>query len=512
MKIRHANLILCVVALLSILLLAFGVVFAQGETSILTPKYGGTLVIGNDSNPEGWDPQIATGIGERYLSCIYEGLVRNVRGEIVPLLAKSWDATTQDVTFHLREGVKFHNGRELVANDVVFCFERIKENDPPSMESPIFQTVDRIEALDDYTVRIYFESFYAPFLELMGKARVYPPEAVERLAEEPVGTGPFKLGEFVPNDHVTLVRNDDYWQEGLPYLNAIEFRIVPDATTALVAFKQKEVDMLTSKIPIPIADLKAMLNDPNIKMHAGGAPIWLYVCFNNLFPPTDSLLVRKAIAHCIDAELINQVVYEGIFTPAQGFLPPGHWAYNPDFTFPEYDIDEAKRLFEEAGITKLQAKITNKAFNPQYYQVVEIIGSELAKAGVELEIIPMELGRWLEVVVPEPQEPYAFWSFPNTRLSDPDHYWGTTILNIPSYSGYRNEEVQVNLRKEALEQVSRAARKEIYDRMQEIMMEELPLRVILWTEAYNAAHGYVMNFDSSGDVNWFYVDQTWLNK
>lgn len=209
---------------------------------------------------------------------------------------------------------------------------------------------------------------------------------------------------------------------------------------------------------------------------------------------------------------MNSLLYSGIAEPATTFFPPSSWTFNPEYTLPEYDIEEARRLFEETGITELIAKVPTKQYNPIYYQAIEVMAAELDKAGVTLQIIPMEIGRWLEVAVPEPQEDFAFWGFLSVRLPDPDHFLGSTILNIPNYSGYYNEQVQGCLREIGFSSSSRDVREAVYDAMQSILVEEIPIVPLLWVPRYNACHSYVNGFSSPYSIEWLYLEKTWLNR
>jgi peptide/nickel transport system substrate-binding protein len=271
--------------------------FAQSAQKVLT--------IGVDQEAVGLDPHIVTAFSSfRRIDLLYNRLVRlDDNLAIVPDLAESWDIPNNlTYVFHLRHGVKFHNGREMKADDVKYSLERVLDPKTASPGRSFISSIKSIDVADSYTVRISLTSPLASLLDGLtsNNCSIVPREAVEQngnLQKVAVGTGPFMLKEWVPDNSMTLVRNPDYFEKGAPLLDTIIFRVIPEQASLLAGVKSGELDMATINEGSIIMQAKGeqglvVMQKPGINVRTFG--------FNTTRKPFDDVRVREAVALALD--------------------------------------------------------------------------------------------------------------------------------------------------------------------------------------------------------------------
>src|SRR6266446_7064240 len=222
-----------------------------------TPKRGGTLVVGNDEDAVGLDPHLSVAFASsNYFEHVYSGLIRfNAKMELEGELASSWDIPDpRTYVFKLRKGIKFHNGREMTSEDVRYSIERIRDPKNGSVLRSVYATVERVETPDAYTVRLKLSKPDAALLGMLATRASYvvPKEEVEKhgtLQKDAVGTGPFKLAEYITGSHMRFVRNDQYFEAGLPYLDGFTIQVIKDESSRLAALRKGTVDLTWIKAP-----------------------------------------------------------------------------------------------------------------------------------------------------------------------------------------------------------------------------------------------------------------------
>ena len=402
---------LLIILLLGTVLLASGTLSGSGSASASAsaeqPVYGGTLVVAEMAEPPGLDPTTnpAAAIDRILQHNLYEGLVKiDPQGNILPALAEEWEVSPDglEYTFHLRRGVKFHNGRELVAEDIKFTFERAMDPETGHPHPEYYANVAEIEVLDKYTVRFRMKAPTPGFLYYLteGDSIIVPEEAVETLASQPIGTGPFKFVEWVRGDHVTLERFEDYYgtdAQGnkLPYLDRVIFKFIPDPSAALAALQAGNVDVIIltgENVPVVEAD-------PNLKIVSGPQNLVQIMAINNAREPFDDLRVRQAICHALDRERIIEGAMFGYGTPIGSHLTPVSPYYADMLWVCEYDPERAKELLAEAGYPEgFKAKVKLPQPYEPHIRTGEIIADQLREVGIELELEIIEWGRWLSEV------------------------------------------------------------------------------------------------------------------
>lgn len=391
------------VALLTVGFLSAGMfAFAQEQ--------GGSAVVSFQNDVSTLDPQVGYDWQNwSIIKSIFDGLMDYVPGttELTPHLAESYAVSDDGLTytFTLRQGVTFHNGREMVADDVRYTFERVLDPETQSPGQGFYLTIagaqefidgaaDNIagvEVVDDYTVRFTTSEPDASFLHKLGLnfAHVVPQEAVEAAAgdfgHQPVGTGGFMLDEWALGQHIRLVRNPDYFEAGVPYLDQLTFEIGVDPNVAFLRLQRGEVDILGDGIPS--ARYTEVLADPILsELVATGEQMQTgYVTINVEMEPFTDVRVRQALNMAINKDRIVRIVNNRA-VPANQILPPLFESYASDYQGYAYDPEAARALLAEAGFpdgfdTVLYAY--NVAPNDRIAQAIQ---ADLAEIGVNAEL------------------------------------------------------------------------------------------------------------------------------
>nr|WP_242035312.1 ABC transporter substrate-binding protein [Mesobacillus harenae] len=332
------------------------------------PKPGGVVQILNPADPDMLDPHKTSSIyTHNILGLVYSKLVTYETGpdveyseyNIVPDLAKEWKISDDGkvYTFYLRENAKWHNvapvnGRNVDAGDVVATFERIKTL--PGHQAYMLDQIDKVETPDDLTVEIHLKAPFAPFLSYMANHFMWilPKEAVEGkidLENTAVGTGPFVLDKWERNVETVFTKHEDYFLEGLPYLDGVNFKVVPDEDTRLAAFRTQRADTTGLLSPQQFGNL--IKSDPNLQYTETLFPTQNQVYMNATRKPFDNVKVRKAISLAIDKQNAVDQIFGGgeISGPVNPSL--GKWALTKEEreSMQPYDVEEAKKLLAEAG-------------------------------------------------------------------------------------------------------------------------------------------------------------------
>jgi peptide/nickel transport system substrate-binding protein len=376
--------------------------FAVAVTAMSLPAYAAKtdLTMGVVLEPPHLDPTggAAAAIDEVVYSNVFEGLTKIDRnGEVKPALAKSWTISDDGLTytFTLNDGVKFHDGSEMTAEDVKFTLDRAMAEDSTNAQKALFEPIDSVAVTDPSTVVVTLKRPTGHFLFNLGwgDAVIVAPETADDNKSKPVGTGPFKFVEWVPGDHITLEKNADYWGDAVA-LDKATFKIIPDPAAATAALMAGDVDAF-GNFPAPEA-VPQFEADPRFTVAVGSTEGETILSTNNGKPPFDNPKVRQAIAHSIDRQAIIDGAMFGLGTPIGSHFAPHHPAYvDLTGTYP-YDLDKAKALLAEAGFPD-GFEATLKLPPPTYARRGgEIIADQLGKVGIKLEIIPVEWAQWLE--------------------------------------------------------------------------------------------------------------------
>lgn len=361
-----------------------------------------TLVIGMQQEPTSLDPTAdATASIDGMLTMnVYEALTTVAEnGEVLPNLATGWDVSEDGLTytFKLVENVTFHDGTEFDAQDVVFSFNRAMAEDSTNPSKGIFKPIASVTALDPQTVEIELTEKDAFFLFNMGQgdSAIVAEESADTNNTNPVGTGPFKLENWTRGDRLTLVKNPDYRDADSVALDRVEFRFISDPAAATAAMMAEELDAFPG---FPAPELLPQFEaDPRFRVNIGSTEGEVILAMNNAKPPFDNIEVRRAVATAIDRDAIIDGAMYGQAVPIGSFYPPHGTAY-VDLTgaYP-HDVEKAKAMFDEAGVTGSTMTLRVPPF-PYAMRSAEIVQAQLSDAGIDAKVENVEWGFWLDEV------------------------------------------------------------------------------------------------------------------
>lgn len=358
------------------------------------------LILGATLEPPSLDPttEAAAAVDEVTYANIFEGLTSiNANGAVEPGLATGWEISDDGLTytFTLMEGVQFSDGTDFTAEDVVFTLNRVIGEDSVSSKATLFAAIESVEALGDYTVQLNLSRPEGLLLFNLGvgDAAIVAPESIDQIATNPVGTGPYVIGDRTEGDRITLTRNEHYDREA-PYFDTVTIRYITDPAAQTAAVLSGDVHVFTN-IGAPEA-LGAFEADPRFEVMVGTTEGETVMSANWRREPFDNPLVRQAIMHAIDRQGIVDTAMFGYGTPIGTHFAP----HNPDYldltdVYP-YDPDRARELLAEAGLAD-GFEATLMLPPPTYARRGgEVIQGYLADVGIEVELIPVEWGQWLE--------------------------------------------------------------------------------------------------------------------
>lgn len=358
------------------------------------------LIVGMAADAKSLDPQMTNDTtSSTHLIQMYEPLFAfDENKNLVGCLAESWkklDPLTYEIK--LREGVKFHNGDELTAEDAVFTLHRMTTpRAAPVKAYGANIDPEGLKVLDKYTFQVKTPSPIGGFLALLNHSSAYimNKKVVEAAGEdygrEPIGTGPYRYVSMLKGDHVIYERFDDYWGEKAK-IKTLRIRTIPEATSRVIELETGNVDISYN---LPNNDFKRLKDEDKVNMYNNPGTSLTYMGFNTRKPPFDNPEVRKAITIAIDREAALDVVFQGLGrVPTSPLLPLNK--YFPDPVPVEYDPDKAKAMLDKAGVKDLSFTIyTNE--NKQRKDYAEIIQSMLADLDIKVEIQVLEWGHFLE--------------------------------------------------------------------------------------------------------------------
>jgi peptide/nickel transport system substrate-binding protein len=456
-----------------------------------TPKKGGKLVIASGGDPGQFNPGLTTAGGTHLVTGnIYSGLLQfDEKLDPQPNLAERWQVSPdgQQYTFTLRKGVKWHDGRPFTSADVKFTFEEILLKFHSRTKAGLEHTLAGIDAPAEDTVVFRFKEPYAPLLRRLDvvEAPILPKHVFEGTDVQkneanlkPVGTGPFKLAEYVRGDRIRLVRNDDYFKPGLPLLDEVIVRIIPQSTTSLLALEQGEVDY-SSDVPGPeIARLRANKDVKLVQAPAGpGGSFCVEQMFFNLSrAPLDKLEVRQAFAHAVNRQQILDQVRFGQGRVATGPIASKMaWAYNPNVTRYDHNVAKARELLAKAGVSNLTVTFVHAS---SFQRTAEVVRQNMAAVGLDVQLRTLEVNAANDQLFVRKDFDLGIGSYcngPDPEVGVTRAYVSSNIGPIPfsNGAGYRNAKVD-ELFQKAAATVDQGQRARYYAETQDILVKDLP--------------------------------------
>ncbi|MFP3960036.1 MAG: ABC transporter substrate-binding protein [Spirochaetaceae bacterium] len=423
--------------------------------------------------PDTLDPQATTGtLTFQVLRSVYETLaVPDEEGRMEPGLARSWETSDDGLrwTFELRQGVRFHHGRELIAEDVAATFERMLAEDSGSPWREDFGAIEAVETPDDYTVVFVLEEPYAPLLASLasGWGAILPADLIRDghdFGREPVGTGPFRMSRWVRDNRIVLERHEDYRVRDLPRVNRINMNIITEPSVQVQGLLSGDLHVIDTVLP---GDIETIRDASDARLYRQLTALVLVMSMNTEREPLDKLEVRQAINHAIDKQEVLEVAYTG--GEVVGTFMDSQSPYYVDFTdlYP-YDPERARELLDEAGVeegTSIDLVV------PQNYEfhvrAAEMYDAMLAEVGLDTEIRLVDWSTWLSDVYRRSR--FDLTVIGHTGKLDPDGRLG----GESNYTNWHDDRFA-----ELIEQARRESefegRSELYAEALEIIAREVP--------------------------------------
>lgn len=499
---KWLSVFLALIFVLSITLTGCG----SEETATNTDtEQGKSLVFARGGDSVSLDPaDVTDGESLNVTINIFDTLIDYKEGntDLQPALAESWEPSDDGLTwtFHLKQGVKFHDGTDFNADAVVFNFNRWmdKENPYHTGDFPYYgymfggykgdegHVIKDVVAKDENTVVVHLNTPLGPFLNnlAMSPFAIASPTAVkkygENFGENPVGTGPFVFKEWARNDKIVLEKNPNYYKKGYPLLDELIFKSIPDNSARFIALQSGDIDMMDGVNPDDVTT--ARTND--------ALQVWLrpsmnvgYLAFNTQKAPFDDVRVRRALNMAVNKQALIDAFYNGLAEPAKNPLPPSLWGYNDDVKDYGYNLDKAKELLKEAGYengftTDFWYMPVPRPYIPQGKKIAEAMQSDFEKIGVRTNLVTEEWATYLEKTgVGDHTMALLGWTGDNGDpdnfiyvLLDKDNAQGPDAGNI---AFYKNDELHDILIK-AQQSADKAERTELYKQAQEIIHNDAP--------------------------------------
>ncbi len=370
------------------------------ESALQGPTYGGKVVVGVQQDIDSLDPHKATAAGTKeILFNIFEGLVKvDENGNLMDAVAKSHTISEDGLvyTFILRENVKFHNGNVVKAEDVKYSLERVSGLLDGTPLISTLSTIQKVDILDEQTVQVTVGSANTELIYSF-VAAIIPKGSGESDAGTPIGTGPFSYVSYKPQEKIVIAKNPEYWQEGLPYLDEVQFKIVNSPDTALLDLQGGSIDIYPYLTDSQANELKGIF-----EVSAAPSNVVQALFLNNAVAPFDNVKVRQAVCYAMDKDLANEFVVGGSGSLISSAMLPTLKDYYIDLNTTYgtgANIEKAKALLAEAGYENgIEFDIKVPSNYEAHVQTAEVIAEQMKEAGIKATIVPVEWNTWLDEV------------------------------------------------------------------------------------------------------------------
>jgi peptide/nickel transport system substrate-binding protein len=455
-----------------------------------------TVVVPIESHPANLDPRIGTDAqSERIGQLLFDGLLERDRNfQLRPALAERWESPDPlTYRFHIRHGVRFHDGRPLTARDCAYTLRSIRDGTVPTVKAATFRLVQSIETPDDYTLLVRLSEPYASFLWSLtqGAIGIVPEGAGKDFGARPIGTGAFRFVRQAQDEEVVLERNRDCWNgsggdaaaPGRP-VERVQFKVVPDATVRALELRKGAADVALNSLSADM--VLALRREKHLRVMAEPGTIYQYLALNLSDPVLRRKEVRQALAYGTDTEPIIRYVWRGMARPAASMLPPNHWAYDGALRPISYDPAKAARLLDQAGFrpdrhgVRLRLGIKTSTEETSR-QLAAILQQQWRQIGLALDVRSYEFATFYADIVKGAFQIYTLrWIGAN---NDPDIFeycfhsrkFPPSGANRGHYSSAEADRLIDLARKES----GQGKRREYYARLQELLNDDLPY-IHLW--------------------------------
>ncbi|HTK96072.1 MAG TPA: ABC transporter substrate-binding protein [Terriglobales bacterium] len=446
------------------------------------------LVMIIEASPANLDPRIGTDApSERIDALLFDSLVvRDEHFNLQPSLAERWEIPDpKTYVFHLRTGVRFHDGRPLTARDVKWTFDSLLNGAVVSARAGAYRLVDSVEAPSDATVIFHLKEPFAPLLWNLsnGAMGIVPYGSGKDFNQHLVGSGPFKFVRAELDKEVVIERNDDYWGEK-PKLARVRFAVVPDTTTRVLELEKGSADVAVNSLT---ADMEARIMSEKGKLAVETTPgtTLAYLAFNLRDPLLRDVRIRQALAYAIDRRPLIQYLWRGLARPADSVLPPQHWAYDGDVATYDFNPAKARELLDQAGYRAtngVRFHLTMKTSTEESTRLLAaVLQQQLRDVGIALDIRTFEFATFYSDVTKGSFQLYSLrWIGGN---EDPDIFeyvfYSTSTPPKRANRGYYSNPRVDALIDAGRSELDQGRRKQIYAELQRNLAQDLPY-INLW--------------------------------
>ncbi len=480
-----------------------------------TPRKGGELIVALQSEGTSLDPHAVTDAASmRLIENMHATLLRYAQdyGETEPDLARRIDLSADglQVTIHLRPGARFHSGREVAAEDVIFSIERIRRL---RVRADQFAAVERMDAPDPHTVRLYLSRPAAPLMISLSNPMnaIVDAELVkqadDRFDSVDAGAGPFQLVEWRRGRHLKLKRFDGYYLPDRPRLDRLVYRPIADETSRSTALLTGQVHLMPD---VPVQDVDSLRAAPGVEVRSVSGTFWEYIGLNTRRPPLDDARVRQAVAWAIDRELLNRLVKFGHATVLSGgHIPPNHWARAEFELYPRRDIERARGLLADAGLPEgFDATLKVGSSFPYQVLAAEAIKQMVAEAGIRVHLRSLESSVFFDALA---RGDFDMTVVGWVGLVDPDE-WTWNLFHSEgkwNQQGYANP-VLDGLLDEGRRTPGREDRRDLYARAQRIIADDAPMVFLYVNDQIAAMRRDVRGFEPHATASLLALRDVWL--
>ncbi|MCQ2009961.1 ABC transporter substrate-binding protein [Sporolactobacillus sp. STSJ-5] len=481
------------------------------------PVYGGTLTIADLNDAKGLDPHKETNAQSfHYIENMYDTLFQYKKGKygvIEKDLVKDYKISKDGkiYTLHLYNNVKFHNGDPLTSKDVKYSINRIKKM---GVRAQQFEAVSSIQTPDKTTVVITLKQAVAPFLTFLANPMnaIVNQKVVDahggKLDQTDAGSGPFKLVSWKKDQEMVLEKNKSYFKKGLPYLNKVVFKAIPDDTGRTTAIRNKELNI---DLQLSSKDKLLLQKSPGINVKSVTGTYWEYIGLNVTKGPLKNKDVRDAIAWAVDRDALNKQVKFGQATPLTGGpIPPGHAYYANLNTYNKRDVSKAKHLLADAGYPKGFSVTLKVGQTQDQIDAAQVVKAQLKDVGIKVKIQQQEDSVFFNALGKKQFEmTIVGW----VGFVDPDEFFYNIFHTGGAYNqqGYSNKKVD-QLLDEGRVTMDQTKRKQIYEQAQKLIVEDAPMVFLYANNQSSAMTDNVHGFDVNPTVTTKSLESTWLSK
>jgi peptide/nickel transport system substrate-binding protein len=489
-----------------------------GSQSSGTPQKGGDLVIARTQESLGMDN---TNVFDNESIWIFQQMYETLYTvspdgkSVIPWLATSYDLSPDKLTytFHLRQGVKFHNGQPMTSADVKFSIDKAK--DPNTGWGFIDSAIKSVEAPDPQTVVITTKYKWAPLIAdiaLFNNAvlpKDYAGETAKQFYQHPIGTGPFKWDHWTHGQEIKLVRNDNYWQKGKPYLNSVTWTTVPADNTRELQLKggQAQIDEFPA-----YSSIKELQNTPGVVMHLFPSTRTDYLCMNEKVKPFDDVHVRRAISYALDRNAVIQSVLFGNGKPANSFMPPQVPYYDPNSPGLQYDMDKAKQELAQSSVPNgFSFQLSVGSGVDQDQQIAQILQNSLKQLNIDVKLRQVDPSvQFAQQQKGDYEMTSAYWTM---DIADPDELVsfavdGTTAKSF--FTWYNNPQV-IDWTHQAQSTFDKGQRQQLYSEIQKQAAEDAFMVFEFYSPYRYATSDKVQGFQVYPTGN-YHMEDVWLKQ